>query len=76
MRYRASPRALHLFVLFSLLVSTFAPIFTPSAAQASHTPAPMTVTLVGSLQSEVGCNGDWDAACAASHPAYDANDDV
>ena len=76
MRHRASPRTLHLFVLFSLLVSTFAPIFTPSAAQASHTSAPMTVTLVGSLQSEVGCSGDWDAACATSHLAYDANDDV
>ena len=36
----------------------------------------MTVTLVGSLQSEVGCSGDWDAACATSHLAYDANDDV
>jgi pullulanase-type alpha-1,6-glucosidase len=76
MRHRASPRALHLFVLFSLVVSTFAPIFTRSAAQAAHTPAPATVTLVGSLQSEVGCGGDWDPACAASYLAYDADDGV
>ncbi len=76
MRHRASPRALHLFVLFSLLVATFAPIFTPSVVQAAHTPAPTAVTLVGSLQQEVGCAGDWDPACAASYLAYNAEDDV
>jgi glycosidase len=29
--------------------------------------AGQTVTLVGSLQSEIGCAADWDPACAASH---------
>lgn len=29
--------------------------------------ADQTVTLVGSLQSEIGCAADWDPACAASH---------
>jgi hypothetical protein len=28
-------------------------------AAADHTPLPDTVTLVGSLQSELGCPGDW-----------------
>jgi hypothetical protein len=28
-------------------------------AAADHTPVPDTVTLVGSLQSELGCPGDW-----------------
>ena len=54
MRHRASPRALHLFVLCSLVVATFAPIFTPAAAQAADTPAPSSVTLVGGQQQEVG----------------------
>jgi pullulanase-type alpha-1,6-glucosidase len=88
MRHRASPRALHLFVLFSLLISTFAPIFTPAAAQAAlqdpglaalpsdHTPSPAAVTLVGDLQSEIGCAGDWDPGCVTSGLLYDAGDDV
>ncbi|MCJ7591706.1 MAG: PEP-CTERM sorting domain-containing protein [Woeseiaceae bacterium] len=35
-----------------------------------------SVTVAGSLQSELGCAGDWDPACAATHLTYDANDDV
>src|SRR3954470_16209561 len=46
------------------------------AATASHTPNPTSVTIAGSLQSEAGCPGDWDPACAATHLTYDANDDV
>ena len=33
-------------------------------AAADHTPIPSTVTLVGSLQSELGCPGDWQPECA------------
>jgi alpha-amylase len=35
-------------------------------------PAPLvdSVTLVGSLQSEIGCATDWDPACAASHLTF------
>ena len=33
------------------------------AARANHTPIPGTVTLVGSLQSELGCPGDWQPEC-------------
>ncbi len=46
------------------------------AATASHTPNPASVTIAGSLQSEAGCPGDWDPACATTHLAYDASDDV
>jgi glucoamylase len=46
------------------------------AATASHTPAPSSVTIAGSLQSELGCPGDWQAECAATHLTYDAGDDV
>jgi glucoamylase len=41
-----------------------------------NTPDPTSVTIAGSLQSELGCPGDWDPACAATHLAYDASDDV
>src|SRR5687767_15202422 len=37
---------------------------------------PAAVTIAGSLQSELGCPGDWDPACAATHLNYDASDDV
>jgi glycosidase/fibronectin type 3 domain-containing protein len=39
-------------------------------------PPATTVTLAGSLQSELGCAGDWDPACTATDLALDANDDV
>ena len=45
----------------------------PPAARAAD---PAIVTLVGSLQSELGCAGDWDPACAATRLIYDAADDV
>src|SRR5438445_5676850 len=46
------------------------------AAGSSASPAPSSVTIAGSLQSELGCSGDWQADCAATHLVYDANDDV
>jgi hypothetical protein len=39
-------------------------------------PDPASVTIAGSLQSELGCAGDWDPACAATHLTYDADDTV
>jgi hypothetical protein len=38
--------------------------------------APTSVTIAGSLQTELGCAGDWDPTCAATHLIFDANDDV
>ena len=34
------------------------------------------VTVAGSLQSELGCPGDWQPDCADTHITYDAEDDV
>ena len=45
------------------------------SASASDTPAPSSVTIAGSLQSELGCSGDWQPDCATTHLAYDASDD-
>jgi hypothetical protein len=39
-------------------------------------PQPASVTIAGSLQSELGCPGDWDPTCAATHLTYDASDTV
>lgn len=51
-------------------------VITPQPVFASHTPNPTSVTIAGSLQSEMGCAGDWDPSCAASHLTYDSSDDV
>jgi len=46
------------------------------AATASHTAQPGSVTIAGSLQSELGCPGDWQPECATTHLTYDVNDTV
>jgi hypothetical protein len=42
----------------------------------SHTPAPTSVTIAGSLQSELGCSGDWQPDCPQTHLVFDGADDV
>ena len=34
------------------------------------------VTIAGSLQSELGCPGDWDPGCSTTYLTFDASDDV
>jgi len=51
------------------------PFYFPTAT-ASHTPNPTSVTVAGSLQSELGCPGDWQPECGTTHLSYDSNDDV
>ncbi|MFC6345396.1 hypothetical protein ACFP8W_25655, partial [Nocardioides hankookensis] len=41
---------------------------------AAPTPARDSVTVAGSLQSELGCPGDWQPDCAATHLAFDTSD--
>ena len=45
-------------------------------APAPAAPQPASVTVAGDLQSELGCAGDWDPACATTHLTYDASDGV
>ena len=37
---------------------------------------PANVTIVGSLQQELGCPGDWQPDCAITHLGFDAEDQV
>ena len=65
--------------LAGILILSFmlvAPLVTSSPAWADHTPVPDTVTIPGSLQSELGCPDDWQPDCAATHLAYEGDDDV
>ena len=43
-----------------------ASLFFPATAQADHTTDPAGVALVGSLQFELGCPGNWQPDCAAT----------
>jgi pullulanase/glycogen debranching enzyme len=52
--------------------------YDPNALNAGPepTPEPGWVTIPGSLQDELGCSGDWQPDCAATHLTYDTDDTV
>ena len=61
---RRRARAALLTAALAAPLALTAPLAGPAAAD--HTAIPTTVTLVGSLQSELGCPGDWQPECAAT----------
>ena len=66
----------NLILILVMLLSSFLSFKPDKIAKADHTPDPSNVTVAGSLQSELGCSGDWQPDCANTHLSYDANDDV
>ncbi|MEN3362452.1 MAG: hypothetical protein V7637_6434, partial [Mycobacteriales bacterium] len=60
---------------FCLVLPLAAGIAAAPPGSADETP-PTTVTIAGSLQSELGCAGDWQPECAQTRLAYDAQDDL
>jgi len=64
-----------LWILLSLLAGALAPL-APVAAMQPAAVMTDSVTLVGNLQSEVGCSDDWQPECTNSYLTLDANDDV
>jgi glycosidase len=67
-------RALVALTMFSLLAQGLGSAHLAAAQPA--TPNPTSVTVAGSLQSELGCSGDWQADCTATHTTFNAEDDV
>jgi glycosidase len=66
-----------LFLTSLLILALVGGLFAPAApTHADHTPDPSSVTIAGSLQSELGCPDDWQPDCAATHLAFDADDTV
>jgi glycosidase len=61
---------------FSVFIVLFLLTLGVSLTSADHTPPPTSVTIPGDLQSELGCPGDWDPACANTHLVDDAADTV
>ena len=72
-KLRRAPASL---AAFALAASALLSPFNFPAALASHTPNPSSVTVAGSLQSELGCPGDWQPECGATRLTYNAEDDV
>ncbi len=58
--------ALAFSVAAATAVATALPASAVQGVAAADTPLPSSVTLAGSLQSELGCSDDWQAACDAS----------
>ena len=77
----SSYRLLSAITILSLVVNAL-PVSAAPLKGATATPPqapsvnPANVTIAGDLQSELGCAGDWDPACATTHLTYDATDDV
>ena len=66
---------LRLLAVAAIIVSSCI-VATPQAVQASHTPSPTSVSLVGDLESEATATacGDWDPGCAAAQFGAQGND--
>jgi hypothetical protein len=61
---------------FPVLIVSLCLLVVAPALLAGHTPDPSTVTVAGDLQDELGCPGDWQPVCVATHLTYDAEDDI
>ena len=59
-------------MLFAYDAATHVLTVGPATAE----PEPTSVTIAGSLQSELGCPSDWQPDCAATHLAFDTEDGV
>jgi pullulanase-type alpha-1,6-glucosidase len=73
---RTRPARLAAVIGTIVLLAGLLPMSTVAPALASHTPSPTSVTIAGSLQSELGCADDWQPACAATFLIYDTVDTV
>lgn len=60
-------------MLFRYDAATHLLTVAPAPADAGQ---PHSVTIAGSLQSELGCPGDWQPDCATTHLGFDAADGV
>ena len=58
------------------LISILFSLVGTNPANAQDDANPDTATIAGTLQSELGCSGDWMPGCEVTNLAYDANSDV
>jgi pullulanase-type alpha-1,6-glucosidase len=70
---KSAARVFRWMMLAAMVMAALGPA---PAARADDTPAPETVVIPGTLQSELGCSGDWQPDCINTALTYDAEDDV
>jgi pullulanase len=69
-------RCLHILVALAVLTGSMIPLDSASVSTAGSTPNPETVTIAGTMQSELGCEADWMPSCSKTFLTYNAEDDV
>ncbi|MCU0492308.1 MAG: DUF3372 domain-containing protein, partial [Chloroflexaceae bacterium] len=74
-RWKALPTVV-LFTLLALLAALLPLQATPAARAQEQTPPPKTVTIPGTIQSKLGCPGDWQPACEQTFLTYDQAADL
>ncbi|HQW35998.1 MAG TPA: hypothetical protein PKY60_11205, partial [Thermoflexales bacterium] len=63
-------------LIFALTALTAPSPALASAPAQSDTPPPKTVTIPGTIQSKLGCPGDWQPTCAKTYLTYDKTADL
>jgi pullulanase-type alpha-1,6-glucosidase len=77
MQHTQAPIGDAAFIGIRVIIFVFICIGSALTARADHaSPEPASVTVAGSLQEELGCPGDWQPDCAATHLQFDAADKV
>ncbi len=66
---------LHVLIALLTILALVFPSATPSVF-AQNTPQPETATIAGTMQSELGCDGDWMPSCEITNLTFDANSDI
>ncbi len=62
--------------ILALLVSMLGAVVINTSAQDQNTPRPDNVTIAGTIQSVLGCSGDWAPDCDKTFLTYDSIDDL
>src|SRR5512138_125117 len=72
---RGLSRLLPFILLLTLLASSL-PQISLAANSLENTPTPTTVTIPGTIQSKLGCPGDWQPDCEKTFLTYDEEDAI
>jgi pullulanase-type alpha-1,6-glucosidase len=72
---RKSKFNLQVIIALFIVLSLIFPSATPSVL-AQNIPQPETVTIAGTMQSELGCDGDWMPSCEITNLTFDANSGI
>ncbi|MBE2201580.1 MAG: hypothetical protein IAE79_23410, partial [Anaerolinea sp.] len=69
-------KAFFAFFLLLLILLSRAPALQAQRDDPENIPNPDTVTIAGTLQTQLGCSGNWNTGCAETMLTYDPQDDL